>query len=905
MTIPNKKIVLAITALVAVGLFLAQTNLGPIMTTFNDFIGAASSPGNPASGNCRAYFNTGTGLMTYINSGGGSCGASGGGVPLTFVNLYNTYGGTDVCSAIAQGKAAHLADGQNLDATGYSALSSAIQCGVSTYVSGYYGIILLPAGTINIQAPNLFMLQTHSDVYGKGEDATQLLACVSGNANCNGNFFPTGATVPTYAVAEWTDDGKTGNFNSTPTFDTRLFNVSINCGGNAGTIGLTNFVAQENESGPHSVSIHDCGVHGSGYMWGGAQIPVTAQAGINSTSSSTSSACTNCSTTPMSSANVAGDTIPTCGMWGTSSGAPASPSSISDTYNGSAYSLIAGSLAADGNFSMECGYSQSINVGASGNTLTYHFPSATNNYTAIMAAEFANIASLGTIDQVATAVTTTGNPTCPSITPTASKFGVMVFCFIEAESTGATYSAGTSSGCAASACHLVVGNSSQGMEWAFQSTPAAITLNFGSATTRRAIAVSIDFVLGTNNGPGSQNHTVGPLDVYIANGEPSTADSTLISGVTGAIGEAGPKEVRDVTATMNPGFTGTAMTELVRVSGTATTFDNIHLEACAGTNSYGFGLGEDAGFSGITINNLNAGNMASCTALLYLSAAYPSNGLVVTNLNAVGPNFPTDLLVDGINGFTDLSANESKISLYSISINGCRFAGSSSGQCILTTSANLPNTFGSVLYQLLQTDYDAACQYGDCQAGAASQYPVTAGYTTIPPNFTQIVVSSNAVQSSHSHITPTFDPSSLSYFGGFPSACNATVYPPIVIARQPVQTTGIGTFTEYPTVGVTSAAFASNTVTLTMVSTTGFAIGNIVRHAGDTSNTGGPFNSGLNTLGYVTGVTGTTVTYGLTYSGSITAGTGGTLQKVAGFVLGTSSAVSSTSACYGFTIGPN
>src|SRR5215472_18720816 len=57
----------------------AQTNLGPTKHTTIDQIGQASAPANPPAGICRAYYNTVTGQETWINSGGASCGPSGGG----------------------------------------------------------------------------------------------------------------------------------------------------------------------------------------------------------------------------------------------------------------------------------------------------------------------------------------------------------------------------------------------------------------------------------------------------------------------------------------------------------------------------------------------------------------------------------------------------------------------------------------------------------------------------------------------------------------------------------------------------------------------------------------------------------------------------------------------------------
>lgn len=52
---------------------------GLFTDSYEDMVGLASSPGNPVAGKCRRYFNTTTGLETWINSSGGSCGPSGGG----------------------------------------------------------------------------------------------------------------------------------------------------------------------------------------------------------------------------------------------------------------------------------------------------------------------------------------------------------------------------------------------------------------------------------------------------------------------------------------------------------------------------------------------------------------------------------------------------------------------------------------------------------------------------------------------------------------------------------------------------------------------------------------------------------------------------------------------------------
>lgn len=62
---------------VLAGSAMAQTNLGPIVTTQQDDIGRATAPANPPAGKCRRYFNSVTGKETWINSSGGNCGGIG------------------------------------------------------------------------------------------------------------------------------------------------------------------------------------------------------------------------------------------------------------------------------------------------------------------------------------------------------------------------------------------------------------------------------------------------------------------------------------------------------------------------------------------------------------------------------------------------------------------------------------------------------------------------------------------------------------------------------------------------------------------------------------------------------------------------------------------------------------
>lgn len=71
---------------------VAQTNLGPIVTTSQDQIGTSTPPANPFSGNCRSYFNNNTGVITYINSIGGNCGPVAVAFPLTSAAQVQTGG---------------------------------------------------------------------------------------------------------------------------------------------------------------------------------------------------------------------------------------------------------------------------------------------------------------------------------------------------------------------------------------------------------------------------------------------------------------------------------------------------------------------------------------------------------------------------------------------------------------------------------------------------------------------------------------------------------------------------------------------------------------------------------------------------------------------------------------------
>lgn len=81
----------------SVSLAQTPTNLGPIRTTFQDDVGRTAPP-NPPTNTCRRYYDSSTGLETWLNSAGGSCGGGGSlQCPLGSVALSYFNGALTVC----------------------------------------------------------------------------------------------------------------------------------------------------------------------------------------------------------------------------------------------------------------------------------------------------------------------------------------------------------------------------------------------------------------------------------------------------------------------------------------------------------------------------------------------------------------------------------------------------------------------------------------------------------------------------------------------------------------------------------------------------------------------------------------------------------------------------------------
>jgi hypothetical protein len=262
------------------------------------------------------------------------------------------------------------------------------------------------------------------------------------------------------------------------------------------------------------------------------------------------------------------------------------------------------------------------------------------------------------------------------------------------------------------------------------------------------------------------------------------------------------------------------------------------------------------------------------------------------------------LLDDEMNGNYIPTAEESYLSLYAIGAPGSIWSGASNQESVVTTSGVAKTHLWNAVLQLESSDYDDAAQFGDLQAGSASQFPVKYGYSTIPVGATYMTVSSNAVQDAWTHIQvqSVSDAADIALFGGSPASCNpisTAVHPLQIIGKQvPFAAPTPNTPNGYPVSTVTSASLSTHSMTITLPTTTAFAVGNIVRYVNTTTPT-------LSSIGWITSVTTTSSTAIVyqTYSATGTTGTGGTLQIIPGFVVGTSATIATTyPECFSFKV---
>lgn len=100
---------------------IAQTNLGPITVTTQTYVGRTTAGANPPAGQCETYFNTLTGIVTYVNSAGGNCAPGTGGGAGFGVSAAN-FSGADPCLQIQNAIYSSPA-GSIINATSFSLIS--------------------------------------------------------------------------------------------------------------------------------------------------------------------------------------------------------------------------------------------------------------------------------------------------------------------------------------------------------------------------------------------------------------------------------------------------------------------------------------------------------------------------------------------------------------------------------------------------------------------------------------------------------------------------------------------------------------------------------------------------------------------------------------------------------------
>lgn len=252
--------------------------------------------------------------------------------------------------------------------------------------------------------------------------------------------------------------------------------------------------------------------------------------------------------------------------------------------------------------------------------------------------------------------------------------------------------------------------------------------------------------LNTSNGPGSQNHEVSGLDIYLANGETSTTSALGILGNTGVIGEAGPKQLANVTITANSGIVGTKPNVLADIKdGTGTIINALHME---NAGQYGLELGDGAGVKGFDLHNVNGGNMTGATALVYLSNVANSSSISMSDTDTVGPNFPTYVIDDQLTGCLIPAATESAAARYDLgapdSIVGGLSRISSSGVAGCQTiqeylTYHLDDPGHCYTYNTGGTEQ---CTNGSLTNPSSGQPFIV---TAFPPNVTSITVIDNAI----------------------------------------------------------------------------------------------------------------------------------------------------------------
>jgi hypothetical protein len=157
------------------------TNLGPIQVTTTDVIGQTAAPPNPPAGTCRAYYNSTTGVTTWINSVGSPCGPSVGSCP----NCVTTDG---------SGNATITGDFTALELilSGLGPLDLVTPCNTVSAPPGGYGLWGMGSGCVPVIYPSTLSAVVpvayqdgFGNVYQNANTATALAATP---AQCSGQY---------------------------------------------------------------------------------------------------------------------------------------------------------------------------------------------------------------------------------------------------------------------------------------------------------------------------------------------------------------------------------------------------------------------------------------------------------------------------------------------------------------------------------------------------------------------------------------------------------------------------------------------------------------------------------------------------------------------------------------------
>lgn len=162
----------------------------------------------------------------------------------------------------------------------------------------------------------------------------------------------------------------------------------------------------------------------------------------------------------------------------------------------------------------------------------------------------------------------------------------------------------------------------------------------------------------------------------------ATAAGGAILMNTGSGSNEGPKFIRMVTAVNS---NATQVTDMFRISGCCTAFENIHQESFVNAISFG----KDAVATDFSVQNdwVSAVSAGSSSEIL-ISNNFASNNISLKGLKAISPNQPTNIIADQVCTHTITVASEATMSRYEV--------GSSCNE-LITSSHTVPSGFFGLL----------------------------------------------------------------------------------------------------------------------------------------------------------------------------------------------------------------